>query len=467
MIQKHRSPQALPMRPRQRARVTHALQEFLFLPTLVAAGCLVIGVGTVILDRGAGSWGHTARESFAALAPPEAASSFVSTVTPGLLTVISIIFFVLLMAVQHQSSTYSPAVLDQFLRRKTNQVFFGLFVGLTTCSLLSLGLLPQGKAVVSGTAVAAMTIVTLFSLLVFAYSTVDQMRPSATVWMLEKLAVDARASQQPLLARCRSEPLRTDLPAREVRSECVGYVVGIDHGLLATAIQPVRHAVEIELHAGMGEHVVPGTVVATVRAESATERDWFADTVLSSLRLGRMRDVDHDAAHVVDQLSSIAWAATAVSGDPEGARIAVEALHSLLVSFARDDERHSAGIHGGPLPLVYNERMNGRIVDGLTSVIAASGQSGQHQTCSAVLLVLARAMPHLPEPAQHLVADRLQRVLYTSLGQVYTYQMEQAFEAIHGAMRAAGRPDNAQRVRELEAELFENRRLATPRTPPY
>jgi uncharacterized membrane protein len=378
-----------------------------------------------------------------------------------MLTVISIIFFVLLMAVQHQSATYSPVVLDQFLRRKLNQVFFGLFVGLTVYCLVALALVPSA-AIISGTLALLLTAATLVCLLMFVYITVDQIRPSATVWMLQQLAVQARSGQQALLARCRTQPQLTDVPATEVTAGQAGYVAHINGDLLARALHPVRDTAEIELQVSMGDHVVPGGVLAAVRAEDEAERNRLAGAVLDALWLGRMPDLGRDAAHSVDHLSNMAWAATATSADPEGARITVETLHSLLVTFQKQESQHAAGSHGGPLPLVYNDPVIGKVLDGLTSVIAASGQSGQHQTCGAVVTVLSRALPQLEPDNQRIAFDRLQRVLPTALAHVFTFEMEHALNAMQHAMDETELPEGAKRIRQIKEQMQQNQRLADP-----
>lgn len=287
-------------RPRQRNRARYAFQEFLLLPLAIVGAGLILATGAIVLDRYAQSWGLAVQRSIAVLVPPQAASMLLSTVTTGLLTVISIIFFVMLMAVQHQPAIYSPVVLDQFLRRKINQTFFGMFIALTLYCLLALPLVPSGQAVVSGTLALVLITVTFGLLLMFIYSTVDQMRPSSVVWIIQHLALRARASQKRLLARCRTHPQLHDAPATEVISGRIGYLVHIDGDSLARSLNRAEDTVEIELLVAMGDHIVSGATVAVVRGHHAGERHRQGEAVLDALTLGRMRDIDRDAGHAVD-----------------------------------------------------------------------------------------------------------------------------------------------------------------------
>ncbi|MDR7299940.1 DUF2254 family protein [Haloactinomyces albus] len=449
-------------RPRHRNRARYALQEFLLLPLLITGVWLALAAGGIVLDRNAGLWGQAVRQAVAVVVSPQAASMLLSTVTPGLLTVISIIFFVLLMAVQHQSSKYSPVVFDQFLRRKINQSFFGMFIGLTIYCLLILTLVPPGEAIISGTLTLLLSSATFILLLVFVYSTVDQMRPSSTVWLIQEMALRARAGQRPLLARCRAQSQQEGAPSAEVIAERVGYLVHIDGRLLAEALDRTGGAVEVELVVAMGDHVVPGATVAEVRGGSALQRHRLAETVLDALTLGRMRDIDRDAGYAVDQLSSMAWSATAVSGDLEGARVAVETLHSLLADFCGPDIHPPAESFGGPLPLVYNDRVTDRIIDGLTGAIAASGISGQHQTCSDVLIALSRALPRLEPSDQRTLLNRLQRVLPTMTRHVFTVELEDGFDLLRQSMHNADLYNDARRIGQIKEQLHERNRLASP-----
>lgn len=90
-------------RPRHRNRVAYSLREFLLVPSGVTGLLLGLAVIASVLDRNAPHWAWPAYHAAATVVPAESTTTLLSTVTPGLLTVISIIFFVLLMAVQHQS----------------------------------------------------------------------------------------------------------------------------------------------------------------------------------------------------------------------------------------------------------------------------------------------------------------------------------------------------------------------------
>ena len=150
-----------------------------------------------------------------------------------------------------------------------------------------------------------------------------------------RLTIATRDRQQARLQRVREEAVLGDLPAKTVRAECSGYLVHIDLDALGRAAASARGAVEIEFCAGVGNHIVVGSDLATVRAESASDRERLADAVLDVLRCGRERQLDREPAYGVHQLSSIGWAA-ATQRDPEAAMVAVDGLHTLLAQWAQE-----------------------------------------------------------------------------------------------------------------------------------
>lgn len=345
------------------------------------------------------------------------------------------------MAVQHQSSSYSPVVFDQFLRRHSNQAFFGQLIGETAYSVIVLTLIPAGRTELSGTFTLAGIVVTLVLLLAFIYNTVDQMRPSAIVWMIQQVALRARERQQSLLARCRTIPQLTDTPGLPVRSNIAGYIVHINANRLARALAsvPEETDTEIDFEMVVGDHVVPGAVICHIRGGDPETRDDLAGAVGAALTLGRMPDIDQDAAHGVDQLGNIAWAAGATN-DPEGARVAIRTLHSLL------------------------DQLVTRILDSLTSVVSASGLSKQHQSCGYALEGLAEVLPRLDPDDQYAGVDRLHRALPLAKGQLYTREIEDAFSKVHDTLGAIGLAEDRDRVAEMKEQLARQHRLSQPGT---
>lgn len=462
---------------RHRNRIQTGFDEFLARPLAVAAAWVVLAAVAVVHDRGLVPWSEYVRDSVTTVMSPESAGRFLTTVTPGLLTAVSIIFFVALMAVQHQSAKYSPVVLDQFMRHRNNQAFFGMFVGLSVYCLLVLGLVPTEQTVVSGLLALGFGTATLVLLLVFIYSTMDQMRPNAAAWVLQNMALGARGHYDMLLRRCRVQSRLREAPATDAVGDRFGYVVDLDVAALIRSLASAEKTmgeVEVELWTGMGAHVVPGAALAQVRGGTGEQRAALAREVANAITIGRLRDIGRDAGHAVNQLSSMAWSATAVGGDVEGARVAVEALHSVLTASqtlfhdtaepARDDPGRPSDstADGDELPLVYRDPVSDKAIDGLVNVVAASGRSGQYQSAADTLTVLSRNLPCLSDENQKTLIGRLERVLPTVSHHLFTVELEHAFHRLGRAMYEAGEPNSARRLGQIRDQLEEQHRLAPP-----
>src|SRR5580692_957361 len=198
-----------------------------------------------------------------------ALNSLLSTIATSLITVTSITFSLLLVAVQQAASSLTNQVFDQFLRRRGNQIYFGFFVGLSVFALVNLVVASQSHRPIFGALIAVLlTGVALCLIVVLIYTTIDQMRPDTIIEAIRVHVLSARENQLPLLqATCRTAS-RTLRVARQVVSERQGYVtaVGVDQiaRAVATAERSQKNAcesgsvIEVELCVAVGSHVAFG-----------------------------------------------------------------------------------------------------------------------------------------------------------------------------------------------------------------
>ncbi|MGI9088840.1 MAG: DUF2254 family protein [Chthoniobacterales bacterium] len=119
-----------------------AFAEFLTIPSLVIAGFLLLAVGGYALDHVALPMLEPLRALLRGriFRDAKATSDLLGTIGGSLITVTSITFSLLLLAVQQSAATLTPQVYDQFLRRRINQIYFGFFVGLSLYTLVVLAL---------------------------------------------------------------------------------------------------------------------------------------------------------------------------------------------------------------------------------------------------------------------------------------------------------------------------------------
>ena len=292
-----------------RLRLRRSVQEFLRLPLTLVAVFFVAGVGTVVLEAAVPAVTQPLRSWLGEYIPPETAMTLLSSLATSMATLTSITFSVLLLAVFQTATAYSGVVIDQFLRRRANQVYFGFFVGVTLYSFLVLAFAaPNGNPALGAAVALVITLVALVMLLLLIYRTIDQMRPASVALSIRDLALDARGEQLQLLARSRpSARLPADGDVRTVTTVHNGYVVGVDVRTLERALSSVHSGAEIVFHVRVGHHVVFGDTLCDVRGGQEQDRQQVAEAALAAITLENLPNIDLDPGYAVDQLMNVAW----------------------------------------------------------------------------------------------------------------------------------------------------------------
>lgn len=425
------------------------------MPLAIVVGFVLAAVVTGTLDRNDLTWLRPVAEALSTMAPPQANQGMLRTVAPGMLTLMTITFLLLLTLVQSMSGVLTWVVVEQFLSRRTNQSFFGYFAGLSTYLVIVLAVVNPGHSVFSTIAALVFSVLAMVGLVVFGYLVLDQLRPPSVVERIVQLTVAYRAEQLTWLRRVRSEPLLARLPATTVCAEVSGYLVDIDLDALARAAASARGAVEIEFRAFLGSHVVVGSDIAAVRGEDAVDRERMADAVLDALRCGRERQLDREPRYGVHELSSMGWAA-ATQSDPESAMVTVDGLHTLLAHWAREPATASGpDSEGDRLPIVYRDSTISEVLSALANIAVGAVEGGQHQTGAHVLNVFATALPRLSELHQREATVHLRHALKTVTRQPFTADLERALAGLGRALSDTGHPDIAAELRHAESRLDE------------
>ncbi|GIH96206.1 DUF2254 family protein [Planobispora siamensis] len=440
-------------------RLRRGVAEFLRLPLLMIFAFCVAGVLVALLDASADERAPL-REIAAALVPDEGSIEFVSAVATSVVTVTSITFSVLLLAVQQTSQALTAVVFDQFLRRTANQVYFGFFVGTSAFCFLILGPARRDPAPVYGAAITlVLAVVALVILLLLIHGTIDQMRPQSVVRSIHELALRARERELVLLCRTRAE--RTSEPSGRERGVTVydsGYVVSVDVDALARVAAEAGDDVEIIVRGALGDYLVFGDVTALIAGVDADDDSWD-DAVREAFELNDIRDVDVEMGYATGQLNNIAWAASSSSQQsPQTAITAVRALRDLLARCLAGGERDrvsredledgedwqdregGAGRPGEPsvVPVVYVDGAASRIVGALAAVVIATAESRQVHTCAETLRAFTGTIARLR-------TERDRAVVGTALDSV-----------LPAVIQHAEAPELAETLRELERVLREH-----------
>jgi uncharacterized membrane protein len=441
------------MRPKRESGLRRALQEFLAVPLAIILGFVVLAVVTAVLDGIDAGWVRPAAHVLAKLAPPQENQSMLRTVAPGMLTLMTITFVLLLTLVHRMADVFTWVVVEQFLMRRVNQTFFGYFAGLSANFVVVLSLVDPEHAVFSTVAALILSVLALAGLVVFGYLVLDQLRPPSVVERIVELSIATRHRQLKWLRRLREEPLLEGLPATTVRAECGGYLVDIDVGKLERELRSSGGAAEVEFRARLGTHVVVGAELAIVRAQDADERERLVGVVLDSLRCGRERQLDREPSYGVHQLSSMGWAA-ATQRDPEAALVTVAGLHSLLADWAQEIAPATQPAEDGDrVPVVYHDVTISEALSALASIAVGASEGGQHQTCAKVLKVFARMIPRLSPDRQRAAIRQVRYALPTATRHPFTADLDRALAELRQVLSDTGHAEAGAELDRIVSRL--------------
>ncbi|HEX5501226.1 MAG TPA: DUF2254 family protein [Thermomicrobiales bacterium] len=431
--------------------------EFLAVPTGIIAGFVLLAVGTYLLDRADLGWLRPFRRLMLAhvFGSPQATASLLGTVASSVITVTSITFSLLLLAVQQSAATLTSQVYDQFLRRRLNQAYFGVFIGLALYALIILATVnPPFNPVYSATIVLLFTISALYLLLLLLYTTINQMRPAVVIEAIHDHTLAARRRQLDLLRRTRRAPGAGGPAVATVTAERRGFVTRIDPDAIATAVGQAGGTAEVALLVSIGAYVAYRDTIAEVRTATPGAAGRIADATRAAIQIERQRDLDSDPAYGIEQLTIIAWTSISTAkSNPAPGLLAIRMLRDLLAYWTAEEEAGPAPDGRPPAPVVYADNLLDELLDSFESLAVVASESMQHQSLAGILRTLAITFDRLA-PAQQRRAEDLIRRSLSALGEhVLTAELDAAITRLVGALLAAGRFDTAALLEAARAEL--------------
>jgi uncharacterized membrane protein len=440
--------------------IRRSFRQFLTLPLATVLGFVGLNALVYLADR---SWsGDGAPTGFrwlgALMGDSAALSSLLTTVASSIITVTSITFSLLLIAVQQGAAALTAQVTDQFMARRTNQLYFGYFVGLAVFVLMTLVTNTGFHRPVFATAIALiLTTSALCLIIVMIYNTIDQMRPTQIIQFIHGKVLEARDKDRRLLAATRRTPRHEWPVAALARSRERGYLVGLDLARIEKAVgQHAPGLVEIEFEIAVGTYRAVNDPVFRLRCRpgaplAGETREILINETQVALAYDDGRDLRHDAAFGLFQLSTIAWTSVSTSkSNPSPGLSVIQALRDIISQWSVQetgtrDDRSSC--------IVYRDLTPTLATDALEAIIVAASESIQSQTLTEALTTLAILIRHVEQPTAERLADIANRAL-SSLGEhVLTRQLETALADLAEALGERGFVTVADAVLVASAKL--------------
>ena len=434
--------------------VRRALREFLALPILLVAGFLFLAAGVYAVDRGRVSWLEPTRAVLEArvFGDARATADLLGTIAAGVITVTSITFSLLLLALQQVAASLTAEVYDQFLRRRHNQAFFGFFVGLALYSLVTLATVNDDfNPVIGATLAFLLTVIALNLLVLLLYTTINQMRPAEVIDEIQRHTLAARVRQLDLIARTRRTARLHGPPIQRAAAEKGGYVTRIDLDLIAARARDVGGDVEVNLLVSVGSYVAYRDPIAEVRAEPPDRAEALVQPIRDAVRLERQQDLAADPSDGIEQLEMMAWTSISTAkSDPSPALLAIRSLRDVLARWSAEDRIEPKE----PVaPVVYHDTVFARLMDAFESLAVVASESMQHQSIAEVLRSFTLTFDRLPPEHQARAEDIALRMLSTLGDHVLTAPLERELRALEETLRSAGRETTASALAQGRAAL--------------
>lgn len=311
----------------------------LFRPGMIILALATLAVVLSVTARGATAWLFPGE--------PSAAQMVLGTIASSMMTVVSVVYSILLVALSLVSMQFSTRILRRFVRDAVSQTTLGLFIGTFVYCLLMLRVVqatPHPVVPALGVGVGVLLAVASMAWLVFFIHHIAQIIQAN--FLIDQIAEESEAViDQVLPARAspqlppQAPPLPEgwrELPAHPILAPVSGYVQLIDFGALASAASAQGGVCEVLTD--IGHFAAAGAPMARLYATQPLA-DEDLETVRGAFDIGPVRTMQDDAEFGVRQIVDIALKALSPAvNDPSTAVTCIDHLTRLLVRAARRDD---------------------------------------------------------------------------------------------------------------------------------
>jgi uncharacterized membrane protein len=246
----------------------------------------------------------------------DGARSLLSAIAGSIITVVSVTFSVLVVALTVSSQHFGPRLLNSFMRDRTAQLVLGSFTGLFVYCLVVLRTVQGAEGDgyeefvphLAVTGAVGLTLLAVAMLIFYVHHVARSMQVSE---ITARVAEELEASISRLYPEDVGEgteppvPVPPPVPAGAVRlrSRSSGYLQEIDtEGLMECAIE---RNVQLWLLKRPGEFVVTGVDLAAAYPASDNP-EGLEEACCEAFRFGRDRTATQDAAFAIQQLVEVA-----------------------------------------------------------------------------------------------------------------------------------------------------------------
>ena len=318
----------------------YLLSSLWFRPALWMIACSSLAVGLVVFDRWLDGWFDTDRLPWLLRSDPNDARAMLGAIVGAMLTVVSLVFSVVMLAVVQTAQAYSPQLLRQYIADTRNQHVLGILLGTFLYSLFVLrSTRTDGFAPTLATSTAVLlAVIATVALVSFLHHVPQSMKVSSIIRMILEDCEEELEREFPtgLGADCLDIPSDEQLAddSQRLLARASGYIELFDMQPLTDRER--KSAVYVRMHWRMGDFILEGAPLASVWGEF-DERD--REAMVRACVFGNERTMRQDPRFGIKQLTDIALRSLSTGiNDPS---TACEAINALAVLFAKLFARES------------------------------------------------------------------------------------------------------------------------------
>ncbi|MBI5607534.1 MAG: DUF2254 domain-containing protein [Deltaproteobacteria bacterium] len=283
---------------------------------------------------------------------PGAAQLLLTTIAASVMTTLSVVYSVLLMALSLASVQFSPRILGNFLRSRSSQTTLGLFTGtFVYCLLVLRTVRTAGNGFVPILAVAAALLMALICLAALLYTLHDIAHSIQANTIADRIAVETLQVLEEVMPPGQVDPSATaqspSVPAAAVAvpARAAGYVQLVDHTALLELAQALKGT--LILAVAEGEFASPGDPLVWLSTAQAPDADQLVQ-LRAAFDLGSSRTMQQDVEFGVRQIVDVALKAISPAiNDPSTACTCIDQLGRILGAAVQRPLPWSELSHGG------------------------------------------------------------------------------------------------------------------------
>jgi uncharacterized membrane protein len=346
----------------------------------------------------------------------EGTRGLLSTIAASMIGIAGVTFSITIVSLALAATQYTPRILRNFMRDRTNQLVLGTFVGIFVYCLIVLRSIRGGDnpfiPVVSVTFGLALAVVGAFAFMYFLHHTATTLQAST---ILARVAEETRnalrhrflTSQAPTGELSEEERHDRDkgdwTPLPATRS---GYVQNLDEDKL---VNIAARRGPLKIHHGVGDFVQQDAPLVSYRGDPPSEAE--TQEIRRCFGIAFYRSVEQDPAFGIRQIVDVAVKAMSPGiNDPTTAKTCVDFLGTILYTLVQcrfpSEARYKDRARVAFIPGTTFEALVGQAFNEIRQTAAHSPS-----VVLRMLAIIRRVAPYATRPGQKRVLAEQARMI--------------------------------------------------------